>query len=337
MVILTINSFDTYKAVIHGDLAKGFKALYRASCTAGDLAAAQAVVRKNFGEAAVSSIHRVEAADEIQRLCGDKAKGKAVWTFSQQSAGKPKSHLAKLNDERKAEREKWEPVRETLQKVQALGKAFLFGQAWLGWQLSALKAEHGVGKGRPGATGYMPWPELVARETGLPRRTADHFIKLFEAAQKKIKRLKKTGAKEALAIFANANPLSVPEEQRAELQNIIASVCDGETQASLMQELAIIPGKAKPPETSGGARQKKFVSAYQTSFAFFEPLALTFATFRTTPEADALLAGLPEFPSDECPLALSVLEQDARDLLARIEKLRKESKKAKKAGTVVDV
>ena len=104
MVVLTQQSFDTFKASIHSDLTSGFRVLYRGSSTAGDKAAAEAVVRKWFGEACAASLHRIEAKDEITRLCGTKAQGKTVWTIDPRA--KAKSPLVKAAEAAKAKKTK---------------------------------------------------------------------------------------------------------------------------------------------------------------------------------------------------------------------------------------
>ena len=104
MVILTKATFDTFQAQILSHKDTGNRVLYSASSTSGDLAAAQAVVRKHFTDAAAETVRPVESPEEIAALCGTKAKGRKVWTFDVKAKGK--SPLAQAAETAKAKRAK---------------------------------------------------------------------------------------------------------------------------------------------------------------------------------------------------------------------------------------
>lgn len=231
----------------------------------------------------------------------------------------------------------WEGVRQTIQAVRATGRAYLFGQAWLGWQLAMLKKQHGVAHGSnktpSGQFGRtVAWDKIVEHESGLSRRTADRFIALFEATQAKLKR-KKKGAPanpNALALFKTENPLALPPEQREALQDVIASLCDGETQASLMQELGVVP--KPPPMPKGGLRGDGKYSVEQLAFDFFEGPASAIMRARANKDYKKLLYILPAVTDQEGKVSLVMLRDETQAMLDDIhEAMAKHAKPAKPA------
>lgn len=154
---------------------------------------------------------------------------------------------------------RWQQVRDGLGTLRELGRSFLEVQAWIGWYLTCLRKDHKAAGGTHGGdrkssaqSGHLiPWPELVKEKTGLPRTTAERFMDLYEASLAKLKKGKTPEQKAALAILKSGNPLSVPDDQRGALRDVISSLCVGETQASLMQELGVVPTPPKLVKKQG--------------------------------------------------------------------------------------
>jgi hypothetical protein len=88
MTILTSYTAATYKAQIRSSPDRGFKQLYTATCTMGERQAAQAIVRKNFGDDAAQTVRPVTDRAEIDALTGNFFKDPKrkqvfnVWTFN---------------------------------------------------------------------------------------------------------------------------------------------------------------------------------------------------------------------------------------------------------------
>jgi hypothetical protein len=233
----------------------------------------------------------------------------------------------------------WDTLRAGIAQVKSIGKTYLMGQCWLGWQLSTLKKQHGVREGRPSKNSanlaeFRTWSELVRDETGLSDRTADRFIKLFEATLAKLKRTK--GAligKAALLAFEREDPLTVLQDDANELREIIASLCDGETQGSLMQELGIVP-KVTIPTNPGGERKKLDCTAGQLAFFFFETIAAPMTSARMNPDYKMMLLSLPMHPTEEIPVSLVTLEAETRAMLADIEEAKATHAKAARGRTL---
>lgn len=216
----------------------------------------------------------------------------------------------------------WEGIRQTIQAVRAAGRAYLFGQAWLGWQLATLKKEYSIRPGQPkknsaDSAGYFSWEQIVKQECGLSRRTADVCIQLFGSTQAKLKRKvkgKKADAGTALALFKSENPLALPPEQREALQDVIASLCDGETQASLMQELGVVPKPALPPQGSKQRSDDK-LSMEQLAFAFFDGPASAIVCARAAADYKKLLHMLPATTDQEGQISLVFLRDEVAAML----------------------
>lgn len=215
----------------------------------------------------------------------------------------------------------WDGIRQTIANVRAAGRAYLFGQAWLGWQLATLKKQHGaVGSGRRKESrqvgDFRPWAQIVKDETGFSDRTADRFIQIFDATKAKLKRCKKDAPvnHEALVLFQSENPLALTPEQREALQDIIASLCDGETQASLMQELGVVPTPAAPP---AGAKKKpdSKLTPEQLAFDFFEGPARAICNARAMADYKKLLHMLPPTTEEEGKVSLIFLRDEVSAML----------------------
>ena len=244
----------------------------------------------------------------------------------------PQSHISNPQSEILPD-PAWEGIRQTIQAVRAAGRAYLFGQAWLGWQLATLKkAHHILGGGKGGdrksmrqSGGLISWAEICKQECGLSDRTADRFIQLFESTQAKLKRKvkgKKADAGTALALFKSENPLALPPEQRESLQDVIASLCDGETQASLMQELGVVP-KPKEMPKGGQASKPDDLTAGQLAFHFFEAMVAPVINARTNPDYKQLLSALPAYSTEENAISLDTIATECRALLADIDEVQR--------------
>lgn len=233
----------------------------------------------------------------------------------------------------------WEGIRQTIAAVRATGRAYLFGQAWLGWQLATLKkAHHANGGGKGGdrkstrqVGGLISWAQIVKEEAGFSDRTADRFIQIFEATKAKLKRAKKgaTVNATALALFQSENPLALPPEQREALQDVIASLCDGETQASLMEELNVVPTPAAPPVGKKARREAK-ESDEQLAFHFFDGPASAICRARAAADYKKLLYMLPATTDEEGKVSLVFLRDEVAAMLEDVnEALAKHAKPAR--------
>ena len=218
----------------------------------------------------------------------------------------------------------WDGIRRTIASVRSAGRAYLFGQAWLGWQLSCLKKEHGTTRGGDRKSisqvgRLIPWPEIVEKESGLSSRTADRFIQLFEATKAKLKRAKKDAPvnKTALILLQSENPLALPPEQREALQDVISSLCDGETQASLMRELGVVPTPAAPPAGPKKKADAK-LSNEQLAFDFFDGPASAIVRARAAKDYKTLLYMLPATTDQEGKVSLVFMRDEVAAMLEDI-------------------
>jgi hypothetical protein len=224
---------------------------------------------------------------------------------------------------------RWDQVRETSEHLRACGRLFLRGQVKLGMMLAALKKELGIVNGKGLKTSadsakVPSWEELVRRETGYSRRQCDEFIRLAEACKLKLKTAKKLdlpapAKKNAIVLFQQENALTLTDEQWKDVDAVIGSLTTGETQASLMQELGLVPKPKVMPTgkkdvTDPGPDQE----AGQLAFHFFDAVAAPLINARTNPDYKKLLYALPVDSSDEHPLSLSTIEAEARALLADV-------------------
>lgn len=92
MIILTSYTSGTYKAQIRSSPDKGFKQLYTATCTMGELTAARMVVKKQFGPERAETVKQLKDERSIRALTGDffsdpqRKQVFNVWTFDQKSS-----------------------------------------------------------------------------------------------------------------------------------------------------------------------------------------------------------------------------------------------------------
>jgi hypothetical protein len=214
---------------------------------------------------------------------------------------------------------RWQSVREGLGTLRELGRSFLEAQAWLGWYLACLKKDHGVQSGRPKKNSaslaeFRPWPELVREKTDLSDRTADRFIQLYEATMAKLKRGKTPEQKAALAILKSGNPLAVPDDQRGPLRDVIASLCVGETQASLLEELKVVPTPAMPAKTP--AKKDSAEQADEAELARHHWETVASAIFKAREgNGPKLLHLLPPVSSEPGQLSLTLIHDEAAAFL----------------------
>ncbi len=212
---------------------------------------------------------------------------------------------------------RWLAVRETAGRLREAGRTYLEMQAWLGWQLAQLKKDHGIKAGKPkanladSAELRATWPDLVKHYTGYSRRTADVFIELFDATKAKLKRAKLPEQKAALAIFNQGNPLALPAEQRDFVRDVIASLCTGETQGSLMQEIGIVPKPVMP--ANPGANKAAKLSDAELAFHHWDGPASAIVKARS-PEGLKLLHALPPVTDEPGKLCLVFLRDEAKAL-----------------------
>jgi hypothetical protein len=229
----------------------------------------------------------------------------------------------------------WDGVRQTLARVQAAGREYLYGKAWLGWQLSALKKAHGVREGRPSKNSdnlseFRSWAEIVKDELDLHERTANRLIEKFDAVKAKAKRTQKSlpGGKNTLIVFQSENPLALPPAQREAMMNIITSLCDGETEGSLMKELRIIP--TPPPPPAGKKTRADKPSDEQLAFDFWDGPASAIVKTRAAKDYKKLLYMLPPHSDEEGKVSLIFLRDETAAMLDDInEALAKHAKPAK--------
>ncbi len=240
----------------------------------------------------------------------------------------------------------WDAVRQTAQQLHAVGRLWLRGQVRLGMQLAALKKEVGsVGSGRrnkvPESGTFLPWADRVKQETGYSRQSCDEFIRLYEATVAKLKKAKKldlpaAAKKSALVIFQDNSALTLTDEQWALVDDVIGTLTTGETQASLMQALNLIPTPKAMPDGRGkgskGAIKKG--EAGLLAFHFFEAVANPLINARSNPDYKKLLYALPFESDDENPLSLSGLKAEFQAAIADIEEVEAKAHTAARGKTI---
>ncbi|WAC21008.1 hypothetical protein OVA24_06380 [Luteolibacter sp. SL250] len=239
----------------------------------------------------------------------------------------------------------WDAVRETTRQMAGHGRMFLRCQVRIGMLLSNLKKAHGYHPGQPKKNSpdsgeYLPWPDLVKRESGYSRQSADVFIQLYEATIKKLKTGKKLdlpaeAKKQALAIFRTESALTLTEEQWQTVDSVISSATDGETQKSLLQHLKLVPEpQAMPKGGKTPGAEPEQVTAGQLAFHFFGAVAAPLINARSNPDYKKLLMALPTDSTEEAPISLSTLEAEFRSVLADIEEIKTANLRAARGRTV---
>ena len=239
----------------------------------------------------------------------------------------------------------WDAAREAADQIRTAGRLFLRGQVRLGMILAGLKQTYGITNGKRPSTSpdsgkvTLTWPELVQQETGYSRQSADVFIRLFDATKAKLKASKKLALpapakKDALILFQSENPLILTPEQWDQVDQVISTLTDGQTQTSLMQELGILPKPKPMPKGGKGGKPHDEQTAGQLAFHFFDGLGGALINTRTSPDYLMLLHALPIESSEDAPLSLATLEREARALVADIESIKSLTAKTAKGKTI---
>ena len=242
---------------------------------------------------------------------------------------------------------RWDYAREVSEQLRHCGRLFLRGQVKLGMILAALKKEscqHGgprTSKKKQvadSATSFS-WAERVKQETGYCRKSCDEFIRLYEATKVKLKKGKKlnlpASADALICLFQADNALALTAEQWAQVDGVIGTLTSGETQASLMQELGLVPKpKAMPKASKGSGPSEDQPTAGQLSFHFFEAMIAPVINARCNPDYKKLLYALPTTSSEDHPLSLATLEAECRAMLADITEAQNAGAKCAKGRVV---
>lgn len=241
---------------------------------------------------------------------------------------------------------RWDQAREVSDQLRLCGRLFLRGQVKLGMILSSLKKDFGISRGcfgknrSPESGDLMPWPEMVKQQTGYSRQSADEFIRLYEATKAKLKTAKKLdlpapARKDAIVLFQSENPLALSDAQWSQVDELIGTITSGETQASLMQELGIVPKpKAMPKGGKAPDGTGDEPTAGQLAFHFFDAVAAPLINARTNPDYKKLLYALPVESTEDHPLSLSTIEAEARALLADVLEAKQAAAKPAKGRTI---
>jgi hypothetical protein len=321
MIILTSDTSGTYKAQIRSDLKSGFKQLYTATCTMGAEQAAKTVVGKNFGPAAAETVKQIKSAAEIADLTGDfakDAKRKQVflyWSFDQTAKtraavivkGKPATQKP-LPLQGESTGPDWSRARAILQGIKTLVRLSLAGQVMLGHELQTLKVELGFA-GRGGDRSKpkdsvlksmnRTWEQWCNAELGISPDGADNFIKCFEAAKLKVKKL---GGDKKLLGLMETHPSKLTKEDNDLLSGMVDKLLHGETQRQLLEELRIFKKAASLTggDTANGKPKKTQLQAEQLAFAFFGKAATSITklekhiqNLRVAPDYQGFLHALP--------------------------------------------
>lgn len=259
-------------------------------------------------------------------------------------SSKPKNTAVEITTEQPLD-PRWDQAREVSDQLRLCGRLFLRGQVKLGMILAVLKKDFSKhGGDRKSSKNQVPesgtWSEIVKDQTGYSRQSCDEFIRLYEATKAKLKTSKKLSLpapvkKDAIVLFRSENPLALTDAQWSQVDELIGTLTSGETQASLMQELGIIP-KPKPmpkPGRKDGGRDDD-PPAGQLAFHFFDAVAAPLINARTNPDYKKMLYSLPVESTKEYPLSLSTLEAEARALIADIEEVKQKTAKPARGRTI---
>jgi len=234
----------------------------------------------------------------------------------------------------------WDNARLYFRAVKTTGRQFIIAQICLGWELHHKKQELGFvhGNNQHGRTGQLgqssrTWEQWLEHELGqdLPRRTADRLIGVYlgfcEKCPKKLRVTFESGSKRSLITTLSKPPGSLTDKERAVIETAIAKCSDGETQRSLLEELNLV--KAHKPLTGGDTsahRKDKPSDAElmgQLAFRFFQPLADTLHSMRSTPDREAYLHTIPLVSSEDSDISLASLERDLEATLRDVQAAKK--------------
>ena len=229
----------------------------------------------------------------------------------------------------------WDNARLYYRAVRTTGRQFLVSQICFGWELSNRKKElgfsHGGDRKSSGhvSTCSKTWEQYLQAEIdpNLIRRTADRLIGVFEGFCEKVpKKLRvtfETGDKRrSLITTLSKPPATLTAKERATIEHAICKCSDGETQRSLLEELALV--KVHVPLKGGDTTEfkKKKLSKEelmgQLAFKFFHPIAEGLLHWRSDKDAPAFLATLDVYSADEDAISLTTLERDLEATLAAV-------------------
>jgi hypothetical protein len=313
MIILVSNTFDTYKAQIRSSVEKGFKQLYTASCTSGERAAAQAVVRKFFTEEAAESVTQLTDPEQVRILTGDfKANPQrkqvfTYWTFDHQvkAKAKPTKHQApstkdavKTKHEAKpsplsdfaAARKHADTIRSGLRRTVAACVA-------LGLELDALKTRIGAKHGGARSNYFtLPWKELVAQETGFTYQRCQDFMNAAKEVRKRLTgSRKKDDAK--VKLIVQSPPSEWTDGDYDAFADVIGANFDCDTFKALWSDL-FPPAAPKLP--SGGGEDLVQGDFYQAMLDAHACIASPIVDLhRTAANPEQFIRHLDELPLDD--------------------------------------
>lgn len=167
----------------------------------------------------------------------------------------------------------FDTARRHATEITNLGRRAAHVSVLLGHELNRLKAELGAGHGgdrksSSQVANLIPWPELVAQQTGLSYDTCQRCMKVA------------TGAKKQLAILTAADvlkkPLSaLPAKRQEEVVAAISKATDGMTMAQLMIEFgAWKEPKSKAPPKGGKSPKNDFKGGASNRTTDLDPEAM---------------------------------------------------------------
>ena len=233
----------------------------------------------------------------------------------------------------------WEAAREALAATLRHGRMWIVGQIMVGAHLARIKETLGFqhGGGRPvsnsASVAELSWRDHVSANLrvegrAVAARTADHLIRVYEAAKVRLKRLGHDRAAGLLALSSTA----LTDSDREDLHKLVASVTDGATQRELLEEFRLVSVPVPPPppdnlgETPGDPEAVHRQAAEQMAFAFFYEPTRALLKVRTSHELETHLLSLPLLSCDDPDgTSLTILEQDLAYLLEKV----KDAKAAK--------
>ena len=123
--------------------------------------------------------------------------------------------------------------------------------------------------------------------------------------------------KAALALLKSGNPLAVTDAERAPLRDVISSLCVGETQGSLMQELGVVPTPAMPVKAAKQKPEEEKLSDAELALHHWETAASALFKAREG-NGSKLLHVLPPVSSEPGQLSLTFLLAEAEAFAADV-------------------
>ena len=195
----------------------------------------------------------------------------------------------------------WHTARNTLAATKHHGRLFIVGQVLLGLQLPFLKKALGFQNGgnrrseSQRETLIESWEDHLNSELGITKSTAYRFETLAHAARNRVKRL--GGQNHLLGLFEKS-PSDLDEEALKTLEALVEKITDGQTQKSLLQELALVK---KPSKGNGGHHpgDEDEEDDEQLAFDFFRPIITSLAEARVNKAFDHSLSALPLHGDEE--------------------------------------